>query len=200
MSFFLQTLSEISKAFVLFIKGDEKGNEYIQISEAHWLLSWLMVFAGSLIYLMYLPSAFMSIITQEKLPKDATYSDFKSASIISLLFILFAGYFIIYLLDKPLEYMGSVRRYIITQNWAFLVSIVVLLPFSLSLISENSPLISLVIFIFLFILFFAYRALKITLGVNGPKAFMLLLLLLIFELFMDEMINDWFGLVKLTQT
>ncbi len=196
MNFFLQTLFEIFKACGFFIKGDAKANEFVRTSQAHWLLSWLMVIAGTAVYQFYLPTVFMSDITQEILPESATYSAFKSANMISLIIVLFAGYFIVYLLAKPLSYTGSIRRYIILQNWVFLFSILILVPISLSATSEDSPLISLFIFIFLFILFFAYRTIKITLGIIGPKAFLVLLVLLIFELTMDEKINEWFGLVK----
>ncbi len=194
MNFLFQTVSEILKAFLLIIKGDAKANEYLQISEAHWLLSWLMVIAGALIYLMYLPSAFTTEAAQNYLPKNTSYSAFKSANMISLIFVLFAGYLIVYLLAKPLEYLGSIRRYIVCQNWVFLASIAILFPLSANFASDDSPFVSLLIFVFLFILFFAYRSIKITLGINGPKAFMLLLVLLVFELVLDQMIDGWFGL------
>lgn len=196
MSFFFQTLSDILKAFVLFVKGDENANEHVQISEAHWLLSWLMVIGGVFIYMGFLPSAFMSELAQETLPENTSYSDFKSSNLLSLVFVFLVSYLIVYLLAKPLEYEGSVRRYIITQNWIFLISISVLFPISLSIASGDSPLVSLFIFIFLFLLFFAYRTLKITLGINGLKTFMILLVLMVFELTADSMIDDWYGLVK----
>jgi hypothetical protein len=194
MSFFLQTLSEIFKAFVLFVKGDEAANEQIHISEAHWLLSWLMVIASLLIYSAYLPSAFMSDLTQEILPENTRYSDFRSANLLSFVFVFVTGYLIVYLLTKPLEYEGSVRRYIIAQNWILLISILFTLPISLSIASGESPFVSLFIFSFLFLLFFAYRSIKITLGINGVKAFMILLILVVFELTADGMIDDWYGL------
>ncbi len=194
MNFFIQTISNIFKVFVLIVKGDEKANAYIQISQAHWLLSWLIMIAGSLIYLVYLPSAFVSNINQEYIPKDANYADFKSANMFSLIFTLFAGYLIVYVLAKLLESSEDIRRYIISQNWVFLISITLMAPLSISLSVENSIFVSVLIFIFMFILFFAYRTLKITLNINGPKSFMILLVLLVFELVMDEMINGWFGL------
>lgn len=196
MNFFLQTLTAIFRACIFFIKGDEKANGYVQISEAHWLLSWLMMIAGAAVYLLYLPTVYTSGFTQEILPEAASYSSFKSANMISLIFVLFAGYLIVYLLAKPLAYAGNIRRYIILQNWVFLFSILILVPISLSVTSQDSPLISLFIFIFMFMLFFAYRTIKLTLGINGPKAFLVLLILLVFELTMDEKINVWFGLVK----
>lgn len=196
MNFFLQTLSEIFKAFGLFIKGDTNANDYIKISEAHWLLSWLMVIASVLIYSAYLPSAFVSHLAQEILPENAQYSDFKSANLLSFIFVFVTGYLIIYLLARPLEYEGSVRRYIIAQNWILLISILFTLPISLSIASGDSPFVSLFIFTFLFLLFFAYRSIKITLGINGLKAFMLLLVLVVFELTADGMIDDWYGLKR----
>ncbi len=196
MNFFLQTLSEIFKAFGLFIKGDTNANDYIKISEAHWLLSWLMVIASVLIYSAYLPSAFVSHLAQEILPENAQYSDFKSANLLSFIFVFVTGYLIIYLLARPLEYEGSVRRYIIVQNWILLISILFTLPISLSIASGGSPFVSLFIFTFLFLLFFAYRSIKITLGINGVKAFMLLLVLVVFELTADGMIDDWYGLKR----
>lgn len=196
MSFFTSSLIEIFKACLLFIKSDAKANEYVQTLEAHWLLSWLMMVAGAAVYLLYLPTVFMSGITQEILPEAATYSSFKSANMTSLVFVLFAGYLIVYLLARPLGYKGSIRRYIILQNWIFLFSILILVPISLGATSQDSPFVSLFIFIFIFMLFFAYRTIKITLGINGPKAFLILLILLVFELTMDEKINAWFGLVK----
>ena len=197
MNFFLQTASQIFKAFFLIIKGDEKANDHIAMSEAHFMLSWLMVIVGSFIYMLYLPGVFDSDAAQEILPKDASYLAFKSANMISLIFNLLAGYVVIYLLAKPLEYSGSVLRYIISQNWVFLITIVLLVPLSTSTsaLEEGSPLVSLLIFIFLFILFFAYRTLKIILGINGPKAFMILLVLLFIELVTDKVIDGWFGLI-----
>lgn len=196
MNFFLKTLSEIFTACILLIKGDAKANEHVQISEAHWLLSWLMVIASVSIYAAYLPSAFMSNLTREILPENIAYSDFKSANLLSFVFVFVMGYVIVYLLAKPLEYEGSIRRYIIIQNWVLLISILFTLPISLSIASGESPFVSLFIFTFLFLLFFAYRTLKITLGINGLKAFMLLLVLVVFELTADHMIDEWYGLIQ----
>ena len=196
MSFFLKTLSEIFNAFILFAKGDADANKHVQISEAHWLLSWLIVIFGILIYSSFLPNAFMNDVAQDILPQNTQYSDFKSANLLSLVFILLTGYLTVFLLAKPLEYQGNVRRYIIIQNWIFLISISLLFPLSLSIVSEENPLISLFIFIVLFLLFFSYRTLKITLGINGLKAFMLLLILVVFEVAADRIIDDWYGLLK----
>lgn len=194
MNFFLQTLSEIFKAFGLFVKGDTNANHYIKISEAHWLLSWLMAIASVWVYASYLPTAFMTDFTQEILPKDTLYSDFKAANLLSYVFVFLASYLIVYLLAKPLEYKGSIRRYIIAQNWIVLISILFTLPISLSITSGDSPFISIFIFTFLFLLFFAYRSIKITLGIDGVKTFMLLLVLIVFELTADEIIDTWYGL------
>ena len=195
MNFLFQTLSEILKAFVLIIKRNSEANQYLRTSDAHFWLSWLMVIAGCLIYLIYLPSAFATQAGQNIFPKDVIYSNFKSANMISLIFVLLAGYVIVYLLARPLEYSGSIRRYIICQNWVFLFSLILLLPLSTLLSSDDNPLVSLLIFVFMFILYFAYQTIKITLGISGLKTFMLLLVLLVFELVMDRAIDDWYGLI-----
>lgn len=197
MSFFLHTASQIIKAFGLVIKGDEEARKYIAISDAHWWLSWLMVVFGAFIYMIYLPNAFLGATAQESFPDNTSYSAFKSANMISLLFVLFAGYLLVYLFEKQLMYTGSFKQYVISQNWVFLATIILLVPLSTatSTLEEWSPLISILIFIFMFILFFAYRCIKIILGLNTPKAVMLLLVLLFLELVMDNYIDRWFGLV-----
>lgn len=195
MNFFLQTLSNIFQAFILIIKGDTKASLYVHTSDAHWLLSWLMFFAASLIYLLYLPAAFISEINQELLPKDTSYFAFKNANLFSLVFVQISAYAVAYLLGSLLIFSGDIRRYIIAQNWTLLATILLLLPLSTVFFSENNPLASLMIFIFFFILFFAYRSIKIFLGLNGPKAFLLLLVLLVFELSMERVIDSWFGLI-----
>ncbi len=197
MNFFRQTLPEIFKAFALFVKGESKANEYIKISEAHWLLSWLMVIAGLFIYLFYLPNAFVNAIEKGAVPAKILYSSFKTANMASLILVLLTGYLLVVLFSEIFKYQGSIRRYIIVQNWVFAISIILLVPLSTHLASmnENSPFVSILFAIFIFILFFAYRTLKITLGINMFKAFTLLTVLLILELIMDNAIDRWFGLV-----
>jgi len=201
MNFFLKTASHVFKAFGFIIKGDEQARRYIGVSEAHFWLSWLMVVFAIFIYMIYLPNAFLGSIAQTALPEETSYSDFKSANMLSLVLVLFAGYLLVYLFEKPLAYTGSYRQYIISQNWVFLVTIILLVPLSTatSTLEEWSPMASILVFIFMFILFFAYRCIRIILGLNGPKSFMLLVVLLFLELVMDNYIDRWFGLVAVAE-
>jgi len=202
MNFFLQTASHVFKAFGFIIKGDEQARNHIAVTEAHFWLSWLMVVFATFIYMIYLPNAFLGSISQAGLPEETSFSDFKSANMLSLVLVLFAGYLVVYLFEKPLNYTGSFRQYVISQNWVFLLTIILLVPLSTatSTLQEWSPMVSILIFVFMFILFFAYRCIRIMLGLNGPKAFMLLVVLLFLELVMDNYIDRWFGLVAVAQT
>lgn len=195
MGFFLQTASDLAKAFALLLKGDSKATAYIQTSEAHWLLSWLMLLCASLIYLLYLPTAFMSEISQELIPEDTPYSKFKNINLVTLIISQLTGYLIAFVAGSLLQYEGSIRRYIISQNWMILATIILFLPLSLLISGEDSPLISLAILLMFIIMFFAYRCIKFLLGLSGPKAFLVLLILLVLELSMERAINSWFGLV-----
>jgi hypothetical protein len=196
MGFFLQTASSIAKAFVLLLKGERSAGAYIQTTHAHWLLSWLMLLCASLIYLFYLPTAFMSEIAQELIPEDTPYSKFKNVNLGTLIIGQLTGYLIAHLMGALLQYDGSIRRYIISQNWMILATIVLFLPLSLMISGEDSPLITLAIFLMLIMMFFAYRCIKLLLGLNGPKAFLLLLIILVVELSIERTINGWFGLVS----
>ena len=197
MNFFLQTVSQIFNALVLIVKGDNTANEHIAVSQAHWLLSWLMVIAGSFIYMLYLPNAFVNSTTGKIISETVVYTDFKSANMISLISSLFVGYLIVYLFEKPFQYSGSVLRYIVFQNWIFLAFIISFLPLYATTggYSSSNPFAALSLFIFIFSVFLTYKALKLLLSIDGLKALMLLVVLIVFELTLKYKIDDWFGLL-----
>lgn len=201
MGFFLQTLSQVFKGYAQLIKHDETALQHFKSSSAHWLLSWLMVLAGAFIYMIYLPSAFMSSEVQEYLPEGTSYEAYKGSNMVSLIFVMLISYILVYLLEKPLGYTGSVFRYIISQNWLFLATILIFVPLSglTASMEEWSPLASVMIFVFMFVLFLAYRCNKLLLGISGPKAFALLVGLMMLEITLDSTIDRWFGLVKLAE-
>lgn len=201
MAFFLKSAINIARAFVLIIKSNPLAIAYINASRAHWLLSWLVVVVGAFLYMLYLPTAFMAAGAQEILVEGTDYSDFKAAKMISFIIVMFVSYLLVYLLQAPFGYTRSVRHYIISQNWLSLATILIFVPLS-SLTSSSqgwSALASIMIIVFMFVLFVVYRCNKIILGISGPKAFLLLIILLMVEVVLDSTIDRWFGLVKLAQ-
>jgi hypothetical protein len=201
MVFFLKTASNIATAFVLIIKSNPLAIAYINASKAHWLLSWLVVVLSAFLYMLYLPTAFMAAGAQEILVEGIEYSDFKAAKMVSFTIVMFVSYLLVYLLQAPLGYTRSVRHYIISQNWLSLATILIFVPLS-SLTSSSqgwSALASIMIVVFIFVLFFVYRCNKLILGISGLKAFLLLIILVTLEVILDATIDRWFGLVKLAQ-
>ena len=201
MAIFFRTFLDICRAFLLIFKSDANATKYVQVDDVHFILSWLMVPIALFIYMLFLPAIFVNEIAQGYVPENADYGAYRSAGFFSLTGLLLLGYGAVFVMINLLGYQGSFRRYVVAQNWLFLLQVPLVLPLMLSGVSDAAEpsaseaftMIAALLFLII-IIWFVFQCLRILLDINGVKAGLLLLLLMTLEITVNDYILVWHGL------